>query len=73
MADAYSLAKTHLDAGIAEAAANNISLNAYGQALIWKLLERYKEAGRSLSDIVSEVQYTLDNLDDDGTFHVSRN
>lgn len=73
MADAYSLAKKHLDAGIAEATENNISVNAYGQALFWKLLERYKEDGRSVSDIVSEVQYTLDNLDDDGTFHVSRN
>lgn len=73
MTDAYTLAKQHLDAGIAEAAANNIGLGAYGQALIWKLLERYKEDGRSVSDIVSEVQYTLDNLDDDGTFHVSRN
>ncbi|HKI73873.1 MAG TPA: hypothetical protein VJ998_04485 [Pseudomonadales bacterium] len=73
MADAYSLAKQHLDAGIAEAAENNIDLNAYGQALVWKLLERYKEAGRTGADIVSEMQYTLDNLDDDGTFHVSRN
>ena len=73
MADAYSLAKKHLDAGIAEAAENNVSVNAYGQALIWKLIERYKEEGRSVSDIVSEVQYTLDNIDDDGTFHVSRN
>jgi len=73
MADAYSIAKKHLDAGIAEAAENNISINAYGQALIWKLLEFYRENGRSVSDIVSEVQYTLDNIDDDGTFHVSRN
>jgi len=73
MADAYSIAKKHLDAGIAEAEQNNISINAYGQALVWKLLELYKENGRSVSDIVSEVQYTLDNIDDDGTFHVSRN
>ena len=73
MADAYSLAKQHLDAGIAEAAENNISVNAYGQALLWKLLERYQAEGRSVSDIVSEVQYTLENIDDDGTFHVSRN
>ncbi|XOV88860.1 MAG: hypothetical protein ACFHX7_03005 [Pseudomonadota bacterium] len=73
MADAYSLAKKHLDAGINEAQENNISLNAFGQALVWKLLEKYKEEGRSAADIVSEVQYTLDNLDDDGTFHVSRN
>jgi predicted phage-related endonuclease len=73
MADAYQLAKQHLDAGIAEAAKNNVSVSSYGQALIWKLIERYKEEGRSASDIASEIQYTLDNIDDDGTFHVSRN
>ncbi len=37
------------------------------------LIERYKEAGRTPADIVSEIRYTLDNIDDDGTFHVSRN
>ncbi len=73
MTDAYSLAKAHLDQGVSEAAENNIDANAYGQALIWKILEMYQANGRSGSDIVSEVQYTLDNLDDDGTFHVSRN
>ncbi len=73
MADAYSLAKGHLDAGRAEAHKNNIDVNAYGQALIWKVLEMYMENGRSKADIISEVQYTLENLDDDNTFHVSRN
>lgn len=73
MADAYSLAKQHLDAGMTEAKENNIDSNAYGQALIWKILEMYQANGRSGNDIVNEVQYTLENLEDDGTFHVSRN
>ena len=73
MADAYSLAKQHLEAGVAEAKENNIDANAFGQALFWKILEMYKENGRSASDIVSEIKYTLDNIDDDETFHVSRN
>ena len=73
MADAYSLPKQHLDAGIIEAESSNISLNAYGQALVWKLIERYKDSGRNNADIISEIQYTLDNIADDGTFHVSRN
>lgn len=73
MADTYSLAKQHLDAGVAEAQENNIDANAYGQALIWKILEMYQANGRSGKDIIDEVQYTLENLDDDGTFHVSRN
>jgi len=73
MTDAYTLAQQHLDAGIQDAADNNVDLNAYGQALVWKLIERYKSEGRSVDDIVSEIKYTLDNVEDDGTFHVSRN
>ena len=73
MADAYSLAKQHLDAGVAEAATDNIDLNKYGQALMWKLLELYVENGRKTSDISDEIQYTLENLDGEGIFHVVRN
>lgn len=73
MVDAYTLAKQHLDINIKDAEAQNIDLNAYGQALIWKLLERFKESGRSTKDIVDEVKYTLENIQDDDTFHVSRN
>ncbi len=73
MANAYSMALEHLEAGIKAAAEENIDLNAYGQALVWKLIEKYQEAGRSNDDIVSEIKYTLDNIADDNTFHVSRN
>jgi len=73
MADAYSLAKQHLDAGILDAAENNVDLNAYGQALVWKLIEKYQAEGRSNKDIIEEIKYSLDNIDDDNTFHVSRN
>lgn len=73
MADAYSLAAKHLDENISEAADNNVDLNSYGQALVWKLIERYQAEGRPNTDIISEIQYTLDNIADDGTFHVSRN
>jgi len=73
MSDAYTIAQKHLDSALVEAQENNISNNAMGQALIWKALEMYKKEGRSTKDIVQEVQYSLDNLDDDNTFHVSRN
>ncbi|HIE86845.1 MAG: hypothetical protein ABGY43_19640 [bacterium] len=73
VSDAYSLVSKHLDSSIAEARENNVDLNAYGQALIWMLIERYKQNGGTHEDIVSEIQYTLDNIEDDGTFHVSRN
>ena len=72
MTNAYSLAKEHLDKCLQEATKNNVDLNTYGQALIWMLIERYQESGRSNSDIISEIQYTLENIDDDGTFRVSR-
>ncbi|MBV1879539.1 MAG: hypothetical protein KUG79_17995 [Pseudomonadales bacterium] len=73
MTNAYKLAKAHLDAGIAEAAAENIDLNAYGQALVWKLVEVYKQNGRDAKDIQSEIAFLIDNIDDDGTYYVSRN
>ena len=73
MADACSLAKQHLDAGVAAAAEDNIDLNKYGQALVWKLLELYVENGRELKDINEEIQYTIENLGGDGIFHVVRN
>ncbi len=73
MANAFSLAEQHLKAGIDEATAENISLSAYGQALLWKLIERYQAEGRSIADITAEIQYSLDNISDDNTFHVSRN
>ena len=73
MASAYTIAQEHLETGIAAAAAENVDLNAYGQALVWKLIEAYQEAGRSNDDIVDEIKYSLDNIADDNTFHVSRN
>lgn len=73
MANAYGLAEAHLESNIAAAAQENIDLNAYGQALVWKLIEAYQKAGRSNEDIIGEIKYSLDNIADDGTFHVSRN
>lgn len=73
MASAYTIAQNHLETGIAAAAEENVDLNAYGQALVWKLIEAYQKAGRSNEDIINEIKYSLDNIADDGTFHVSRN
>lgn len=73
MASSFTIAEKHLTAMIEDAAENNVDLNALGQAVVWKLFERYRDNGRKAADIADEVKYTLDNLDDDGTFHVSRN
>ncbi|MEL0065500.1 MAG: hypothetical protein VXA40_11825 [Gammaproteobacteria bacterium] len=71
--NAFSLTKEHLLEGLKTAEEYNIDSIAYGQALMWNLLQFYKSNGRSESDIRDEVSYALDNLDDDGDFHVSRN
>lgn len=71
--NAFTLTKEHLIAGLEQAQEHNIDGNAYGQALMWNLLQYYKSLGRKEQDIRDEVSYALDNLDDDGTFHVSRN
>ena len=69
----FTLAKEHLEAGLKAAEADGIDGNAYGQALLWSLLQYYRSTGRTEQDIRDEVSYSIDNLDDDGTFHVSRN
>lgn len=71
--NAFEMSKNHLIEGLEAAQAENIDGSAYGQALMWNLLTYYKSLGRSEQDIKDEVLYSLDNIDDDGTFHVSRN
>ena len=71
--NAFSLTKEHLIDGLKAAEELNIDGNAYGQALLWNLLQYYKSLGRSETDMRDEISYALDNLDDDGDFHVSRN
>ena len=71
--NAFELTKQHLLEGIKTAEEAGVSNQAYCQALLWNLLQYNHASGRSEGDIRDEVSYALDNLDDDGTFHVSRN
>ena len=71
--NAFELTKDHLLNGLKSAEDGGIDGTAYGQALMWNLLQYYRSLGRSEQDIRDEVGYALDNLDEDGTFHVSRN
>jgi hypothetical protein len=71
--NAFELTKKHLISGITEAQGEGIDGAAYGQAMMWNLLQYYHSLGRKEDDIRGEVQYALDNIDDDGDFHVSRN
>ncbi len=71
--NSFELSKNHLIDGLKAADDAGIDGNAYGQALMWNLLQYYRSLGRTEDDIRGEVGYALDNLEDDGTFHVSRN
>jgi hypothetical protein len=71
--NAFELTKEHLIEGLQKGEAEGIDNRAYGQALMWNLLQFYRSSGRKEADIRDEVSYALDNLDDDGDFHVSRN
>ncbi len=71
--NAFDLSKQHLIDGINAANAEGIDGGAYGQAMMWNLLQYYRSLGRNEADIRQEVGYALDNLEDDGDFHVSRN
>ena len=71
--NAFELTREHILKGMESAAEKGIDGPAYGQALMWNLLQYYRSQGRSEQDIRDEVGYALDNLDDDGDFHVSRN
>lgn len=71
---AYQMAQQDLEAGLKAALELNINADKYGQALIWQILKMYAANGRSAADIRSEVEFTLDNYDDDDPIlHVSRN
>ena len=71
--NAFELTREQLERDIQAAADQGIDGPAFGQAMMWNLLQFYRSLGRSEQDIRDEVGYALDNLEDDGDFHVSRN
>lgn len=71
--NAFELTREHLVLGLKSAEDEGIEGKAYGQAMLWNLLQYYRSLGRTERDIRDEVGYALDNLEDDGDFHVSRN
>lgn len=71
--NAFDLTKADLINGLEKAAEQNIDGKAYGQGMLWNLLQYYRSIGRTEEDIRGEFAYALDNLSDDEVFHVSRN
>lgn len=71
--NAFSMTKDQITEGLKAAEAEGIDANAYSQAMLWNLLQLYRSLGRKEADIRDEISYAIDNLEDDGTFHVSRN
>ena len=72
MTSPYTLAKNDLDSALAKAEKENIDPNVYGQAMIWQILQHYVSLGRSREDIEREVNFTIEELAEDGIFHVCR-
>lgn len=72
MTSPYKLAAEDLASGLARAEGENVDANMYGQALIWQVLQHYQSMGRTREDIEREVNFTLEELGEDGIFHVCR-
>jgi len=72
MPSAYSLTHDDLESALKRAKDQNIDPNVYGQAMIWQILQHYVSLGRTREDIEREVNFTIEELAEDGIFHVCR-
>ena len=73
MANAHQLAESTIQEVLTRADLEGLDHHSIYSALIWHLLSSMHRSGKTAADIASEVQFTLDNLGDDGDFHVVRN
>jgi len=73
MANAHQLAASMIQEAMTRDDAEGLDHPSVYSALIWHLLSSMHQSGKSGADIASEIQFTLDNLGDDGDFHVVRN
>lgn len=61
---AYSIARSHVDASLAEAAESGIDADALLRALLATLSERYREL-KGADDLRAVLQFQLDNAGGD--------
>lgn len=61
---AYSIARSHVDASLAEAAESGIDADALLRALLATLSERYREL-KGADDLRAVLQFQLDNASGD--------
>lgn len=62
---AYVLVSRHVEATLAEAAAQSISADVVARNLIMEAVRIFKQHGRPLADIAAELTATAENLDED--------
>ena len=73
MANAHQLAESTIQEVLTRADTQELDHHSIYSALIWHLLSSMHKSGKTAADIAPPVQFTLDNLGDDGDFHVVRN
>jgi len=73
MANAHQLAESTIQEVLTRADLEGLDQHSIYSALIWHLLPSMHKSGKTAADIAPPVQFTLDNLGDDGDFHVVRN
>lgn len=61
---AYTIARSHVDASLAEAAESGIDADALLRALLATLSERYREL-KGVDDLRAVLQFQLDNASGD--------
>jgi hypothetical protein len=66
-----TVVKKHVDAAVAEAAAEGHPADIVARTMLSFVIEIYRE-NRDLEDIRSELQYAMDNLDPDQDFEFMR-
>ena len=71
MSGPYEIARRHLQAAVADAAADNIDALRIGKALTSELLQLLRQH-RSAADIRAELAFELENLENDQEFTFMR-
>jgi hypothetical protein len=65
MSSAFEITRRHMQAALQEGEAHRIPADVIARAFLDQVLDIYR-AGRSFSDIASELSYLIENLDPEG-------
>jgi len=71
MRDIWSIVRPHVDASLAEAAAEGHPADTVGRAFLSMAIDIYRRE-RSLDDIRRELEFAMENLDPDEDYNFMR-